>query len=62
MYDLPALLASFCDDEWSFEDEVNPGDELGACALHMAWQESTDLRLRLVRVEPPAAATSREPQ
>lgn len=39
MYDLPALLASICDDEWTFEDEVNP-DELGACAVHMEWQES----------------------
>lgn len=39
MYDLPRLLASVCDDEWTFEDEVC-ADELGACALHMEWQES----------------------
>ena len=52
MYNAPALLAAICDDPWeSFEEAVNPGDELGACAVHMVWQESTDLRL--VQIEPP---------
>jgi hypothetical protein len=39
-YDLPALLghSMICDENWTFEDEVC-ADELGACAIHMEWQE-----------------------
>jgi hypothetical protein len=38
MYDLPRTLAKVTDDDWTFEDEVCAHD-LGACAIHMEWQE-----------------------
>lgn len=41
-YDMPKLLAKCCDDDWTFEDEVC-SDELGACAVHMEWQEPYDV-------------------
>jgi hypothetical protein len=35
---LPKLFGSIVDENYSFEYLVNP-DDLGACAMHMEWQE-----------------------